>query len=275
MSQAEIKEAMELKSYDLLLPGNAQRKKAYVCSICGNNPHHSDCVYGQALALLRPLAEPCKTCGGSGKKPRPKGQRHCRLRCCAAFTIESCWTCQYYVHQESCPDCQAPKPRPRPRPKNPDRHLPVEGAEEQEAGEFTKAVRIKADGYRSIYPKPVFCNIALQACDIIDRQAAEIKKLKEVNKDYADGIEKINNACVKIRRKLEAELDKALEESRDRLVRANTLAAEKAELYVELELGLDHLEQALYHAEPPHPAAKDRLEEAQRYLDVWKKERTT
>lgn len=33
---------------------------------------------------------------------------------------------------------------------------------------------------------------------------------------------------------------------------------------------LEHLEWALYYADPPHPAAKDRLNEAQQFLDKHK-----
>lgn len=45
-----LKEVLEMKSYDLLLPGNKSgREDAYCCSLCGSKPHTKNCVYGQAL----------------------------------------------------------------------------------------------------------------------------------------------------------------------------------------------------------------------------------
>lgn len=45
-----LKEALEMKSYDLLIPDYYEKGvNATACSICGQNPHREDCKYGQAL----------------------------------------------------------------------------------------------------------------------------------------------------------------------------------------------------------------------------------
>lgn len=47
----ELLEALKMKSYDLLLPGNKSgREDAWCCSICGCNPHHKNCKYRQAIS---------------------------------------------------------------------------------------------------------------------------------------------------------------------------------------------------------------------------------
>ena len=53
------------------------------------------------------------------------------------------------------------------------------------AGEFTKEVRRRAEGYKMVYPKPVFCSVALQACDIIDRAEATNRDLLKVCGPFA------------------------------------------------------------------------------------------
>jgi len=53
----------------------------------------------QALALL-----PCPTCNGTSKKPRPKGQSHCRLLLCQDLNL-SCGKCDFYIPCDPCPTC--------------------------------------------------------------------------------------------------------------------------------------------------------------------------
>ncbi|KKM62900.1 hypothetical protein LCGC14_1516990 [marine sediment metagenome] len=45
----QLQDILEMKSFDLLLPGFGERKSVYCCSICGDKPHKDNCRYGQAL----------------------------------------------------------------------------------------------------------------------------------------------------------------------------------------------------------------------------------
>ena len=56
----------------------------------------------------------CKTCGGSGRKPR---KEHCRYSVCRkTYYSITCHPegiqCEYYIPSEPCPDCQSKEPNP-------------------------------------------------------------------------------------------------------------------------------------------------------------------
>lgn len=90
------------KIRQLLIRARQEVKKLSPAAIC--YPLYKERIpiatLDEALALL-----PCETCGGTGKKPRPKGQRHCHLLLCQDLTC-SCEECDFYIPQDPCPDCQ-------------------------------------------------------------------------------------------------------------------------------------------------------------------------
>lgn len=110
----------------------------------------------QALTLLR-KEQPkpkCKTCGGKGKIPR-KEKQHCRLLMCADLEIPSCFKCQFYIHEASCPDCKEQPP----------------------AGEFTKEVRVQLKHWRD-FRNPDIVKKLEQACDRLDSSETKLNDIK-------------------------------------------------------------------------------------------------
>ncbi len=95
-----------LNSYEKLV---AMLEQYQTDEFWNENPKIAIDTMCEALALL-----PCETCGGTGKKPRAKGDRHCKLaRCIKTHDRITCApggiTCEFYIPSDPCPDCQ-PKP---------------------------------------------------------------------------------------------------------------------------------------------------------------------
>lgn len=135
MSQEKIKEAIGLLEEAV---GHIKDTNVGYC-IVNADPEMLKNWIEKVVILLRPLAEPCKTCEGFGKVNR---HNYSKRR----------------MEAIPCPDCQA---------------------EEPEMGEFTKELRkICAEERNELRPF-VALEIVEEACDTIDRQAAEIEELKD------------------------------------------------------------------------------------------------
>lgn len=145
-------------------------------------------LHNQALTELR--TEPtCKTCGGTHKKPRPKGQQHCRLLLCADLDISSCWTCQHYIHQETCPDCKEPEhskvcaiyrsPTDPAKVNDCDCKEFTQPTAGKPEGSETVGLRDFVEEYQSCEENHdcELVGLCRNWLDIIDRQAAELKDL--------------------------------------------------------------------------------------------------